>query len=191
MNTIISNKKLEYTINKSKFISFIYYVENEEQVQDILNKLKKEYADSTHICYAYIVDEINKYNDDKEPVAALPMLNILKGNNLNYVLSVIVRYFGGIKLGVGGLSRAYSNGTKIVIENNTKPLIEGYLIDISFDYDKINNIDFLLKDTKIIEKKFEEKINYVFLISCSNYENIKEKLNQISTLNNIIFKKNV
>ena len=189
MNTIISNKKLEYTINKSKFISFIYYVENEEQVQDILNKLKKEYADSTHICYAYIVDEINKYNDDKEPVAALPMLNILKGNNLNYVLSVIVRYFGGIKLGVGGLSRAYSNGTKIVIENNTKPLIEGYLIDISFDYDKINNIDFLLKDTKIIEKKFEEKINYVFLISCSNYENIK--LNQISTLNNIIFKKNV
>lgn len=191
MNTIISNKKLEYTINKSKFISFIYYVENEEQVQDILNKLKKEYADSTHICYAYIVDEINKYNDDKEPIAALPMLNILKGNNLNYVLSVIVRYFGGIKLGVGGLSRAYSNGTKIVIENNTKPLIEGYLIDISFDYDKINNIDFLLKDTKIIEKKFEEKINYVFLISCSNYENIKEKLNQISTLNNIIFKKNV
>lgn len=191
MNTIISNKKLEYTINKSKFISFIYYVENEEQVQDILNQLKKEYADSTHICYAYIVDEINKYNDDKEPVAALPMLNILKGNNLNYVLSVIVRYFGGIKLGVGGLSRAYSNGTKIVIENNTKPLIEGYLIDISFDYDKINNIDFLLKDTKIIEKKFEEKINYVFLISCSNYENIKEKLNQISTLNNIIFKKNV
>lgn len=191
MNTIISNKKLEYTINKSKFISFIYYVENEEQVQDILNKLKKEYADSTHICYAYIVDEINKYNDDKEPVAALPMLNILKGNNLNYVLSVIVRYFGGIKLGVGGLSRAYSNGTKIVIENNTKPLIEGYLIDISFDYDKINNIDFLLKDTRIVEKKFEEKINYVFLISCSNYENIKEKLNQISTLNNIIFKKNV
>ena len=102
-----------------------------------------------------------------------------------------MRYFGGIKLGVGGLSRAYSNGTKIVIENNTKPLIEGYLIDISFDYDKINNIDFLLKDTKIIEKKFEEKINYVFLISCSNYENIKEKLNQISSLNNIIFKKNV
>ena len=72
---------------------------------------KKEYKDSTHICYAYIINSSEKCSDDGEPngTAGLPILNILKKNNLTNVLAIVIRYFGGIKLGAGGLLRAYSD----------------------------------------------------------------------------------
>ena len=109
INTII--------INKSKFIALIYYIDNINEINNLLDKVKKEYKDATHYCYAYILDNSEKANDDGEPTgtAGLPILNVLKKENLNHVLCIVVRYFGGIKLGAGGLIRAYSNATKEVI----------------------------------------------------------------------------
>jgi len=112
----------EYTleVKKSKFIGLYYEVDTIEEVEEILLNLKKEHKKARHIPYAYKIDNLIKKSDDKEPsgTAGMPILNIIEKNNLNHALLVIVRYFGGIKLGAGGLIRAYSNASKEVIKIN-------------------------------------------------------------------------
>lgn len=105
-----------YEIKKSKFIGLYYEVTNVEEIPSILNELKKEHKKARHIPYAYKIDNQVKKSDDKEPsgTAGLPILNIIEKNNLNNTLIVIIRYFGGIKLGAGGLIRAYANTAKEV-----------------------------------------------------------------------------
>lgn len=111
------NKSL-VEIKKSKFIGLYYEVESVEEVKEILESLKKEHKKARHLPYAYKIGNIAKKTDDKEPsnTAGLPIYNIIERKNLNNVLIVVVRYFGGIKLGAGGLLRAYSeaanNATK-------------------------------------------------------------------------------
>ena len=108
----IKEKEVTLTeINKSKFYGIIIPINNIEEIPNILNNIKNEYKDATHYCYAYILDNIKRFNDDGEPggTAGMPILNVLENNNLNHLLAVVVRYFGGIKLGAGGLVRAYTN----------------------------------------------------------------------------------
>ena len=105
-------------IKKSKFIAYYFEVHTKEEVINVLNDLKKEHKKAKHIPYAYKIDNDIKKTDDKEPsgTSGMPILNIIEKNNLNHTLIVIVRYFGGIKLGAGGLIRAYSNAAKEVIK---------------------------------------------------------------------------
>ena len=104
-------------IKKSKFIAYYYEVDTKNEVLEILEKLKKEHKKARHIPYAYKIDNEIKKTDDKEPsgTSGMPILNIIEKNNLNHCLIAVVRYFGGIKLGAGGLIRAYSNTAKEVI----------------------------------------------------------------------------
>lgn len=114
-------------IQKSKFLSFAFVVSTEEEVKEHLLQLKKQYYDATHICYAYdLMDNRQKCYDDGEPqgTAGKPILDCIKKQNLKNVLVVVVRYFGGIKLGAGGLTRAYSSGASLVIKNIEKKEIE-------------------------------------------------------------------
>ena len=106
----------EETIKKSKFITYYYQVNNIDEVNNILNELKKEHKKARHLPYAYKIDQICKKSDDKEPsgTAGVPIYTVIERNNLNNVLIVIARYFGGIKLGAGGLLRAYSSGANNV-----------------------------------------------------------------------------
>ena len=112
----------EYTleIKKSKFIGYYYQVESIEEIEIILENLKKEHKKAKHFPYAYKINGQIKKSDDKElsGTAGMPILNIIDRNDLNYALIVIVRYFGGIKLGAGGLLRAYSNTAKECIKIN-------------------------------------------------------------------------
>ena len=99
-------------IEKSKFICYIKGINSENDAKSFIDEIKKKNSMATHNCYAYIADEkglIKKFSDDGEPqgTAGLPMLEVLQNSNLKKVVSVVTRYFGGIKLGVGGLSRAY------------------------------------------------------------------------------------
>ena len=107
-------------IKKSKFIGYYYQVESIEEIETILENLKKEHKKAKHFPYAYKINGQIKKSDDKEPsgTAGMPILNIIDRNDLNYTLIVIVRYFGGIKLGAGGLLRAYSNTAKECIKIN-------------------------------------------------------------------------
>jgi uncharacterized YigZ family protein len=109
----------EIEIKKSKFIGYAYKISNVSDAANIVENLKKEHKKATHICYAYkIIGEIyaEKAFDDGEPsgTAGKPILNVINKQNLSNILVVVVRYFGGVKLGAGGLLRAY---TKTAAEN--------------------------------------------------------------------------
>ena len=163
MYTISNNSKYELIIKNSKFITLLYKINNEDIVKKILNNVKEIYPDATHYCYAYIIDNQKKSSDDGEPskTAGLPILKVLENNQLNHILAIVVRYFGGIKLGANGLIRAYSKCTSNALKENTiKELIQGYNINITFSYQDIKKIDYLLKDIKINSKTFDNSITY-------------------------------
>ncbi len=107
-------------INKSKFYSFVYPITTEEQAKTFIAELEEKFADATHICTAYLLSfpKVEKANDDGEPsgTAGKPMLELLKKKGLDNVLLAVVRYFGGIKLGAGGLVRAYTNAGNLVLD---------------------------------------------------------------------------
>ena len=107
-------------IKKSKFISYAFPVDNQVEVLDILQKLRKEHKEATHVCFAYVLNSPNleKASDDGEPdgTAGKPILDVIKKNNLHDILVIVVRYFGGIKLGAGGLVRAYSTSAGDVVK---------------------------------------------------------------------------
>ena len=110
----------EIIINKSRFIAYNYELDSLEDVKTILESLKKEHKKANHFCYAYIYKkEVNseKCSDDKEPggTAGYPIMNVIKKKNLTNILVVVVRYFGGIKLGAGGLTRAYTKACALVV----------------------------------------------------------------------------
>ncbi len=179
MKTVIDNKN-ELIINKSRFISLIYNVSSIEDVNKKLREIKDTYRDATHYCYAYIIDNFIRTSDDGEPqgTAGLPILNVLQKENLNYVLCIVVRYFGGIKLGAGGLIRAYGKAAKSALI--TKDLKEGFLINVSFTYQNLKEIEYLLNNSQIITKDFEEILNYKANITCDEFKKLSKKLKQIS-----------
>lgn len=168
MYSIKNNNKYEETIKYSKFISLIYRVYTKEEVKEYLNKTKESYPSATHYCYGYVIDNDIKSSDDNEPskTAGIPILNQIINNKLNYTLIIVVRYFGGVKLGVGPLTRAYAKvAREVITPNNIITLTKGYDINITFTYNDIKNIDYLLKDSYIINKTFKDNITYNVIIS--------------------------
>ena len=138
--------------NGSRFIAHAYPVESPEQVKEIVDALKKEYHDARHHCYAYRIGyqgDIFRANDDGEPSssAGRPILGQIDSRSLSDVLVVVVRYFGGIKLGIPGLIRAYKTATADALDTATvitKTASARYRID--FDYLKMNPVMKILKD---------------------------------------------
>ena len=108
----------EIIIKKSKFIAKLYNINDVSEVETIINDLKKEYKKATHFCFAYSINGQEKAFDDGEPshTAGLPILNVIHMKNLNNILIVVVRYFGGVKLGAGPLTRAYSKSASEIIK---------------------------------------------------------------------------
>lgn len=112
MFTIVKDFRHEIVIEKSRFICTLKKVQNETEAQEFIKNTKKEFWDATHNCSAYVVDELaQRSSDDGEPsgTAGIPMLEVLRKNHLVQTAAVVTRYFGGIKLGAGGLVRAYTN----------------------------------------------------------------------------------
>ncbi|MBO7508142.1 MAG: YigZ family protein, partial [Clostridia bacterium] len=125
--TIEKDSIFEEAINKSKFIAYSFALKNFEQIEKYLNMLQKEYSDATHICYAYKFLGTEKAVDNGEPqgTAGKPILECIKKQNYSNVLVVVVRYFGGIKLGAGGLTRAYGNSAqKVLTQSGQKQMFE-------------------------------------------------------------------
>lgn len=119
--TIAENSEYEIVIRGSRFICSLQRVENEEEAKAFIQTIKKEHWKATHNCSAYLIgdrDEIQRAHDDGEPsgTAGVPMLEVLKKNELKYVVAVVTRYFGGTKLGAGGLIRAYSKSVSSTLK---------------------------------------------------------------------------
>lgn len=169
----IEDSNYTIVINKSKFICELLYINNQDEIDSKLKDIKHKYKGATHYCYAYIYDNNKRFNDDGEPggTAGMPILNVLENNNLNHVLCVVIRYFGGIKLGAGGLVRAYTKSVTSCLEN-TKIVDkkECQLIKITFSYDKVKIIDKIV-NKNILLKEFENSITYTIAISKDEVKN--------------------
>ncbi len=153
-------------------------IESKDEVKDNLTKLKEEYKNATHYCYAFTLINDKGFSDDGEPnkTAGIPILNVIEGENLINILVVIIRYFGGIKLGPGGLIRAYSNTTKEVINKSTLvDLINGLVASITFTYSNEKEVNYLLKNSIIKNKDYEQNCTYII-------ETTKDILDSISNL---------
>lgn len=190
MYTVLNNSKHEIIIKNSKFIALIYHIESIDEVNNILELVKKSYKDANHYCYGYILDNIKKSSDDGEPsnTAGIPILEVLNKRNLNHILVIVVRYFGGIKLGAGGLIRAYSKVVCELLDNLVlNELVNGKNITITFDYDKVKQIDYILKDEVILDTNYDEIITYNF--NTYNDEIINNLKNILGI--NLIINKNI
>lgn len=175
MKTIKNNSTNEIIIKNSRFINYLIKINNPD-IKDIIEEIKTTHPKANHYCYAYIYNDIKRSSDDKEPTgtAGSPMLNVLEKNNLNNILAITVRYFGGIKLGAGGLIRAY---TESITENlKNVELIElekGYKLEIIFNYSDEKQINYILNNSKIIDKSYDNDIKYIVLINDEILNKIK------------------
>lgn len=174
----------------SKFLAYAYPVENDQQIKEILNQLKKEHHTANHHCYAYRLgaDKMNfRANDDGEPnnTAGKPILGQIQSNDLTNVLIVVVRYFGGTLLGVSGLINAYKNSAADVIKVSSiieKQILFNYSIQFYFEH--LNDVMKLLKqlDCKITNQQFDNNCEISFSIRKANSEQCEEKLKKIEGL---------
>lgn len=181
MKTIKNNTNNEIIIKNSRFICYLYKIKDLNDISNYLTNIKNIEKDATHYCYAYILNDQKKSSDDGEPsgTAGFPILKVLENNNLNNILAIVIRYFGGIKLGAGGLVRAYTKSvTNTLSEDNIISLTQGYNLTIEFNYNQIKEIDYLLKEITINNKEFNNTIIYNIDIPITFLETIK--LNNIN-----------
>lgn len=187
MKTILIDSTNELIIKNSKFITVLKQINDNTDVNSIIDNIKKEYPKATHYCYGYITENKKKSSDDGEPggTAGTPILNVLEKEDIINILVIVIRYFGGIKLGAGGLVRAYSKSVKEAL-SNTKliELTTGYKVEIIFDYNNKKDIDYKLKNYEIINEEYLDKIKYTILIP-------KEDINNIENYNYKIINKSL
>lgn len=187
MKAIYEDTSYEIVINKSRFIAHVRYVTTVESANDFINEINTQYKDARHNCYAYIIGPQMKVSDDGEPngTAGLPMLDVLKHHELDNIVVVTTRYFGGIKLGAGGLTRAYAKSVSSLIDHaSVVELVPGVKIELVMNHSDINRIDYLLNSMEIkdIEKKYEMKISYIFSIKQSDLMTISTNITNINHL---------
>lgn len=169
----------EFVIKKSRFITFLFRVDDIDSVNVYLNDLNNKYKDATHICYAYIIDNVKRFSDNGEPggTAGMPILGVLESKKIDHILCCVVRYFGGIKLGANGLVRAYSSSCSEALSNSCiVSLISGGVCTISFNYDDTKIIDSLLSKALIINRDYNDKVVYTFKIDFDSLSSIKNEL---------------
>ena len=176
MKCLIENKDSEIIIKNSRFITSLIKIDETSNIKDLIETIKVKYPNATHYCYAYITKDNQKSSDDGEPggTAGLPMLNVLIKNNLINILAIITRYFGGLKIGAGGLVRAYNKSLTTALENNTIEVELGYTIKIIINYDIQKELDYLLKNEEILKKDYQEQITYYLNISKDTYHNLSK-----------------
>ncbi len=172
-------------IKKSEFITSLKNVNNEEEAKEFIESINLKYSDARHNCYAYIIGVVERCSDDGEPsgTAGIPILNVLQHNEMKNIVCVVTRYFGGIKLGAGGLVRAYSKSvSNAILESEVISLVNGYVIEISFDYSDNKVVDYKLKNYHILNKEYLTKVVYTLHIRQKDYEEVKEILKGINHL---------
>lgn len=168
MKKIAKDAQFEIEIKGSKFIGWVSLCESEEQAKNFIQSVRKAHPKANHHCFAYILfnPAIERSNDDGEPAstAGLPMLQVLRGNDLCDVCVVVVRYFGGTLLGRGGLIKAYTETTTKVIETaGINELKQMSIYTIEFPYPMISIVENLIqKQCSILSREYNEHAKIYF-----------------------------
>ena len=182
--TIKEDGQVQEEIKKSRFICHAKRVYSEEEARDFITAIKKEHYKATHNCSAFILgerSEIKRTSDDGEPsgTAGVPMLGVLENHNLTNVCVVVTRYFGGIKLGVGGLIRAYAGSVALAVkEIGIIEIKEQAGIAIQMSYAQYQEYSNFLKEHHLmeLETNFTDQIDTIIYVDKEEKENIKSAL---------------
>lgn len=184
--TIVETFLSEIEIKKSRFITYLIPIDREEEVSEHIGQIKKQHYKANHHCSAYILTpnaSIQRMNDDGEPsgTAGIPMLEVLKKQELTNILAVVVRYFGGTKLGTGGLIRAYSTAVSealkeaMILQN-----ISQMLVSLTLGYGQVDTFQYFLTQRDlpitIIDTQYSDKVEYLLAINIEAVGDIHEKL---------------
>lgn len=180
--TIKTDGLAETEIKKSRFLCHLKRVTSEEEAKAFIQGIKKEHWKANHNCSAYLIgehSEIQRSSDDGEPsgTAGVPMLEVLKKNDLINVCVVVTRYFGGIKLGAGGLIRAYSHAVSHGLQ--AVGLVMGKLqqeISLDLDYSLLGKLQNSLPETTIKETIFAEKVTVICRVDEEQVENFEAEI---------------
>lgn len=179
----------EYIVEKSTFIGYAKPINTEQEAIDFVNEIKKKHKDATHNVWSYTVGEnmnIQRYSDDGEPqgTAGIPTLEVIKKEDLRDVVVVVTRYFGGIKLGAGGLVRAYTKGAKIGIEAGiviekvkyTEVRIKIEYTQLGKIQNEIMNLGFTVKDTV-----YSEDVEIIVYSKVKDVQSLTERMIDITS----------
>lgn len=182
--TLAKDGQHELEIKKSRFLCTLKRLQTEEEAKEAIHALKKEHYRANHNCSAFILGkkaEVQRSSDDGEPsgTAGMPILEVLRKNQLVDVLAVVTRYFGGIKLGAGGLIRAYSNATSTALE--TLGIVEAKLqqeLLLTIDYSQQRTFEHFLAEfpDALKETRYTEKIDYVLSIDEAEIPDFRAKI---------------
>lgn len=177
-----------YSEKRSKFLAFAHHVTTENEVKELLQAYKKKYYDARHCCYAYMLGadrSVFRANDDGEPssTAGKPILGQINAHELTDILIVVVRYFGGTKLGTSGLIVAYRTAAAAAIENaqiETRYVED--IIDYSFTYPLLNEVMRVVKELepRIVSQTFDNSCHISLAIRKSQAAELRQRLQQLS-----------
>lgn len=171
MLTILEPIENELIINKSSFITYLYPVQTVDEAKNYIKQIKEKHPTATHHVVCYIIGKTGENgtaNDDGEPsgTAGLPALNVFKNNDITNFVCIIVRYFGGIKLGAGGLVRAYSKSASEALKLAVKvPIIEYDFLELEFNYAYLDIIENRLKNYEITNRSFSTNISLIVKVN--------------------------
>ena len=174
--TIQGDNTVEIVIEKSRFIATAIHVDSVEDAQEFIASKRKKYFDATHNCYGYLIGDKAKFSDDGEPqgTAGMPIYECIKNSKIDHVCVVVTRYFGGIKLGAGGLVRAYSGSCAEALKTATKVYMTDCTIaEVVVDYSLLKGLRKVLFG-KVIEKDvvWEDKVRLVLLFPTVSFDTI-------------------
>ncbi len=164
----------------SVFIGYASPVKSEEEAKNFIDKIKKHHSDATHNVYAYIIDNRLKYDDDGEPSGSSgkPIMNILHLANLRNIVVVVSRYFGGTKLGYGGLVKAYGDTAKEAINNSEIiEVFEKEYFKVEFHYNLLNTVKKIIGENgEVINKNYSDTVIYTVAVEKGTAERVIKKL---------------
>ena len=198
--TIENDVENEIVEKKSKFIANIFYVKTLKEAEEKISDVKKKYHDAKHHCFAFRIHEesntLNRFSDDGEPsgTAGSPILNILEKNNIENVIVIVTRYFGGILLGTGGLLRAYTGATLKAMEKVKLATEEdGMELLIKTSYKYLEDIQYycIKNNIKILNGKFDENVKVIVELSIDEKDKILKDLDSKIMEYEVLKRKNI
>ncbi len=185
--TVRDKASSSFTEKRSKFLGYITHIQSEEHAAEFIENIKRKHFDARHNVYAYRLKQNNiyRYSDDAEPsgTAGMPILEVLKKNEIFDAAIVVSRYFGGILLGTGGLTRAYSKAAKDALNNaEISKMVLCREINLSFDYKLMNSILHMIScyRAKILQKTYGDKVTVNLALDSKEIEKFSQGIKNIS-----------
>ncbi len=186
--TIKDTAEGTYSEKRSKFLAFSFHVETEDEVKEILARYRKKFYDARHVCYAYMLGPERltfRSNDDGEPsgTAGKPILGQINSNTLTNILIIVVRYFGGIKLGTSGLIQAYKTAALEAIKSSEIVVRQvEEIVEYSFPYEMMNDVMRLVKQTspRIVSQEYGNTCEIKLAIRASLAQDLKTRLEKLA-----------